>query len=715
MTCCYPSAVRWTPLLLACALGACNSSPRNLLVRPFDAGGDAPEGGDDAPPPDAAPDADPTLGGPCTDDAQCNDNIACTYDSCDATLHRCRNVPDDTQCDDGIYCDGKEKCVLHHGCEPGPVVSCDDGNPCNIASCVESTKSCAYAPRDVDQDTDPDDHCVPHHDCNDLDPTVSSKHLEVCANGKDDNCNGVVDEMPCVQPQGDTCASAVVITAPGTYALSTLGDKKDYATSCSVTTPMSAEDLVAAVTIPPGSNQDLDVWATTQGTEVALAVESTCGQDASELACASAPGASAMRIRARNLAPGTYYVLVTTQAPASLELQVSFLAPSPPATNVDCGSAIPIAFDTPTAVSIIDPQTSLVSSCMAQTGQLTYALTVTQPSDVRVFASTTQGSGAPVVGLRAPHCIDPGDELFCRGALPPPLFARGLAPGTYVVTIAATSPIDTTLLAKAYPPTPAPPGETCATAQSATFNAVFPVDLTNNEGAIRDGCMPGGVSASFDAMLSQASDVLIVGRFPQNETGAVSFDLPACDPASAILCSPTTSTPARIGRRNVAAGDYRAVLTDQLGEVDSLEVLVRPTAAPVNVSGADLCANAVTIPSSGGFFTGDTTNASANYSSGCDSPSAPPTGANDQVLLLNLTQPRRVVFDMEGSTYTTLLDIRQGPTCPGPEVSGACFVGFGPEKSFLDLEMLPGQYWVVVDGYDGAKGAWNLDVRVLPP
>jgi hypothetical protein len=29
--------------------------------------------------------------------------------------------------------------------------------------------------------------------------------------------------------------------------------------------------------------------------------------------------------------------------------------------------------------------------------------------------------------------------------------------------------------------------------------------------------------------------------------------------------------------------------------------------------------------------------------------------------------------------------------------------------------MQPGQYWVMVDGYDGAKGAWNLDVRVLPP
>jgi hypothetical protein len=25
------------------------------------------------------------------------------------------------------------------------------------------------------------------------------------------------------------------------------------------------------------------------------------------------------------------------------------------------------------------------------------------------------------------------------------------------------------------------------------------------------------------------------------------------------------------------------------------------------------------------------------------------------------------------------------------------------------------QYWLLLEGYDGAKGAWDLDVRVLPP
>ena len=81
---------------------------------------------------------------------------------------------------------------------------------------------------------------------------------------------------------------------------------------------------------------------------------------------------------------------------------------------------------------------------------------------------------------------------------------------------------------------------------------------------------------------------------------------------------------------------------------------------------------------------------------------------------LDLAQKQRVVFDMTGSFYTTILDLRQGATCPGTEVTNACYVGFNAGKSFLDLTLAPGPYWVQVDGYNGDRGPWNLDVRVLP-
>src|SRR5271165_565439 len=101
------------------ALAACGT--RNVPEREvlYDAGSDG--GGADAPgATDGAGggDSSPYLGGPCVDDGQCDDGIACTYDSCDKSVGRCLDVPDDTQCQDGIYCDGQEKCVPGHGCEP---------------------------------------------------------------------------------------------------------------------------------------------------------------------------------------------------------------------------------------------------------------------------------------------------------------------------------------------------------------------------------------------------------------------------------------------------------------------------------------------------------------------------------------------------------------------------------------------------------------------
>jgi hypothetical protein len=139
-----------------------------------------------------------------------------------------------------------------------------------------------------------------------------------------------------------------------------------------------------------------------------------------------------------------------------------------------------------------------------------------------------------------------------------------------------------------------------------------------------------------------------------------------------------------------------------------------PTIIPSG--GADTCAQAQAIDATlGGFFTGDTSTANPDFGNGCDTPGVTGGGAPDQVLSLDLAQPQRVVFDMEGSSYATILDIREGPTCPGTPIMGGCYVGNTGPRSFLDLELTAGQYWVIVDGYNLAKGAWDLDVRVLSP
>jgi hypothetical protein len=700
------------------ALSACSSrNPPNYLVVHYDAGSDADEAGEPeaATALDGGDEASPYLGGPCVDDAQCDDGIACTYDSCDMQAGRCLNVPDDTQCSDGVYCDGQEKCVPGHGCEPGPVVTCSMGDACQTAACVEATKSCEYTPRDLDMDGDPDGHCAGGHDCNDLDPQVSSLHPEVCSNGIDDNCNGLIDEAPCVVAQGASCSTAVTLGGPGTYSLSTAGAGDAFATLCSVTTPSAALEVFGVVTVPPGPNVDLDVWATTSGVEVAVAIVASCGDATTELACGSGAKATSVRARASNVAPGTYYVVVTTQSTSAVELEVDELPPSPPPTNVDCGTAMPITPGTPATVSIVDPPTDLPTACTPSTGELTYSFTLASPADVRIQASTLKGSGSVVFGLRDPGCTLASDEISCRTGSAVPIYEDSLPAGTYVVTVAATSPIDASLDVELSPATAPAPDQTCAAPPAVAANTTASFDLSGHEDAIKDGCLAGAPNAAFDLALPSASDVLLVERLAETDTGGVALDSVSCDTSGSLACA-TGTTPVRVGKRNVPAGDYRAVVNDTLALQGTLDALVRPTVAPtILAAGASVDCTSAVDASQGGFFMGDTSTSAKTYTSACDAPTAPPEGEAAQVLALNLAQAQRVVLDMEGSAYTTILDVRQGPSCPGMPVSGACYVGFGAQKSFLDLELAAGQYQVIVSGYAGEKGSWELDVRVLPP
>src|SRR5262249_35243164 len=155
---------------------------------------------------------------------------------------------------------------------------------------------------------------------------------------------------------------------------------------------------------------------------------------------------------------------------------------------------------------------------------------------VRIFAETAAGNGVPVVGLRNAHCSDAADELRCRAASVLPLFARSLAAGTWIVTVAATAPIDASIVVKTYPPTTTPPNQTCAAPPALPNGVTTAVDLSNQEDAIADGCFPGSPDAAYDLTLTNASDVLVIARFPQNEIGAVSFDAPPCTPADVAAC-----------------------------------------------------------------------------------------------------------------------------------------------------------------------------------
>ncbi|MDC0748346.1 putative metal-binding motif-containing protein [Polyangium mundeleinium] len=724
--------LRWITALLPVAALASACGP-STAPNPFtlDAGPDGatdPDGGTGGGAGGGNPDdggtPDDTLGGPCNDDAQCDDAITCTVDVCDTSIARCRHSPDDAACQDGVYCDGVERCAPKLGCLPGPPVACSDGDVCTIDTCVESTGACTHVLRDADGDGVPDGHCIAKGDCNDDDPKVSPALPEVCANGKDDDCDGAVDEADCASPKHDTCTDPLVIDAPGAYTIDTTAAAANFAASCNVNNQPAARDVVAAIVLPAGPPVDVEITARTNAADVAIALLGQCGDPSTEITCGTSffhpQGGRFAKIRGRGLGDPAkttalpLYVFADADTPVILD--VAFLPPEPVPTNETCGTAEPISFGVPFFSTLVDAATDVGITCTPLTGELLYSFELASPANVHVYASSVDGDGFPVISLRDAACALPENEITCKSAPIVDVFRHALPAGTYHVAVAAGAPtiVSTTVVIE--PPTEPLPDETCEGAPAITPNVTRDVDLLDRQDDVKLGCLPGAVDAAYTLSLPVASDVLLVQRISQGDTGAVTLALPACaDPSDQLICDPGSQSPLRIGKRNIPAGDYRVVAESLLGQPAQVTAFVRKTTPPLIVPFADACADVLMIPSTGGFFQGNTANATANFNAGCDQGGGPEGGARDQLLGLSLSDKKRVVLDMGGSGYTTLLDVRKGPDCPGVEVPKACAVGYGQNKSFLDLTLDPGTYFLQIDGLGQDSGPWFLDVRIVDP
>ena len=659
---------------------------------------------------------DPTLGGPCADDSQCDDAIPCTADECDSSLQRCRHLPDATVCADEVYCNGIEVCDPKLGCHAGAPVSCADSDPCTIDTCVESDHSCARAPRDADGDGDPVWVCPNGGDCDDTDPSVSSKAAEICGNLKDDDCDGDVDEPACVRPAHDTCADALVINDTGFSSLSLAATALDYATDCA-TSGQALGDVVVALTVPKGEPRDVDIVAQGNTSIVSLATATACGKPGGLVCAPSVPGkgGALSRLHLYGLAPGVYPLYVAASPGSEITLAVTYGAASTPPSNETCGTAAPLVPNEPVTASLVGTAHDLTSACDSQSGELVYAFTLEQARDVHLFASPLDNYGVPQISLRSASCNKQRSELTCRLGTPTAeLFARALPAGDYFVSVAGSGPSNIALRLEESVATAAPADEGCSGAPALAAGATIDLSLAGHVDAVDVGCLPGAPDSSHALTLSQTSDVLLVERISSHDTGAVSLALPSCAEGTRLACASSSTSPVRSHAYGVAKGEYRVVAESASGSPASLTAFTRKALPASLVALADDCSAPFEIPAGGGRFQGNTINAHADFSAGCDLGNQTKNGAPDQILHLQLAGKSRVVLDMSGSTYSTLLSVRAGATCPGSELPLSCAAGYQPGRSFLDLDLDGGDYYVQVDGYAGDQGAWSLDVYVTP-
>lgn len=125
----------------------------------------------------------------------CSDSVACTVDRC--VNGNCENVADNSRCSNGNWCDGVETCDATLGCQPG-TPPCNDGIPCTNDICNPDDQLCTYTPNHA--------LCSNGQFCDGVEqcsPTLG------CVAGAPINCNdGVACTADSCDENADTCVHA---------------------------------------------------------------------------------------------------------------------------------------------------------------------------------------------------------------------------------------------------------------------------------------------------------------------------------------------------------------------------------------------------------------------------------------------------------------------------------------------------------------------------
>jgi len=482
------------------------------------------------------------------------------------------------------------------------------------------------------------------------------------------------------------------------------------------------------VIVPDGGPRDVDIVATLprmkpslEAGELVLAAAERCGQAASEFACEPSVvvprGDGVARLVLRELAPGAHAVYVASDREADIELHVDFREPETPPANETCGTSVELSPDVPVRAVLSGLQTDVETSCRSTTGDLVYRFELSEPRDVRLQAVALDGYGAPVISLRSAGCAAAADELTCRSASPASLLARALPAGRYSVVLSGTGPAEVELLLSLAPPTKIPSTEGCADPPVLAAGATRDVSLDDATDAVRIGCLVGAADATYALELSEPSDVMVVQTGSDGDTGAVLIARPPCDePTDATTCGTSDQWPVRAVAHGLGPGSVRAIVETAQSKPTSVTAFSRPAAGSVFVQAADECSDAYPIPPEGGRFEGNTDNQYAQYEVSCDYGGGSPGGAPEQLLALDLRERRRVVVDASGSNYQTIVVIRRADACPGEEIADTCSLTYtasnadAPTFSFIDAELDAGSYFIQIDGYNGDRGRWVLEV-----
>lgn len=668
----------------------------------------------------------------CTRSSQCDDGIECTMDFC-AADGRCASVPNTMACDNGVYCDGLETCDARRGCVRGTPVACNDNFTCTIDRCDEATKTCVHSPRDNDRDGDPDIHCaapdcdggvdagpddasadggVPRcwvgGDCDDSNSRVNSRLPEVCGDGIDNNCNGMIDMAEpggCRLPPYDTCTDPLDVSRGGNFTLPTAGTAGNYRFQCAGGTLM--RDVVARLRLTEAQ----DVTLTASGGSSAVYLQlmpGMCGNPMTTADVRVCQVGFPTTVRARALPAGDYYILLgtsTSGTAADLSLQVDLAPATMPPTNDTCMSPIMIPSTGGTfRGDLVDVAANINTRCGGTQPDVVYAITLTEESNI---VARVAGARSDFLTLAlVDRCVASPTTLRCDSAAPAQFTARQLMPGTYYLVVAGRTINPYTLEVMVTPPSPPPQGDVCANPITVTPGMPVMGTFTGMEADYQLSCSgTGSRDTVYRFTLSERRDVNITASGSTSDYFYVALDTTCGDRTTERACR--FGSPGRLTVRGLDPGTYYVIVKSIRGGDFTLTVDATAPVTPVAVTDNDTCATMVAIPSAGGVFMGNTSMMRHDYMAPCSTGST----SEDVVFRYHADRRQRVSFSLDGSSFDTLMWLTQGTTCPGTNVPGACNDDAIGVASAFDVTLDPGDYFLFVGGFGSAsRGNYLLTV-----
>ena len=643
----------------------------------------------------------------------CADAVACTADSCLEELDRCFHEPMHDMCSDGDACNGDEECDVTTGCRESAPPYCNDEDACTVDSC-DTTEGCVYTPRDLDGDGHIDGRCG-GDDCDD-DPRFGTMIYpgapEVCDNRRDDDCNGLRDyNDPTCRPTNDACADAVMLPGPGTYSGSTAGLTHNYSLSCG---GASGPDAVFRFELT--ESQDVRISVAGGGSNVTIGLR-TWAQ------CATGPedkctvGSPPSMLR-RSLPSGEYAIIVkTTGAGAPFDLNLMFGPPTPippvdrctaGTVDVSAGGTFPGMFE--------EVEDDYALSCHSGSGwrDAAYRFTITDPKDVTITGTTTGGFFSSTFLSLVTDCSMAASTVACLSGNPAMIRRRGLPAGTYYILVEASTTDATSwsLTVDITDPVPRVAGDAC----SSVIDITPPGAGTMGSGSVPlammefdSGTSCGGTSptsyrdAYFSFRLTTPRDVTLTtnagGSFHYMSLGTMcgvfGSDI-RCRSGSGALVNTFRSLP---------AGTYFITVATTL-TVGTLNVDIT-TAPPTPIPPNDRCDGAIMINPTTGYSSTDTLIDFEDDLMGCSS------GTPDSFYTFTLASSRRAIISAArtgGMTGTIWLTLRS--SCGSP-TNIACMSG--SPAATINQVLSPGTYVVFVEMSVSALADYSMSVVFLPP